>query len=139
MAANVETMFSVREKPWHGLGTIVAEAPSSSEALRLAGREDLIGTAPECLVRPSFKGGRYTPDNKKSDHNQRGRSNSQKTQKNNGYTVKNAPLPKKNKSKFDRIFGEDAQRIRREVAKMSESSGKKSSKGQKNGQKSRKK
>lgn len=37
MAANVETMFSVREKPWHGLGTIVAEAPSSSEALRLAG------------------------------------------------------------------------------------------------------
>lgn len=37
MAASVETMFSVREKPWHGLGTIVAEAPSSSEALRLAG------------------------------------------------------------------------------------------------------
>ena len=37
MAANVETMFSVREKPWHGLGTIVAEAPSSADALRLAG------------------------------------------------------------------------------------------------------
>lgn len=37
MAANVETMFSVREKPWHGLGTIVAEAPTSKEALRLAG------------------------------------------------------------------------------------------------------
>ena len=37
MAANVETMFSVREKPWHGLGTIVTEAPSSEEALRLAG------------------------------------------------------------------------------------------------------
>lgn len=37
MAANVETMFSTREKPWHGLGTIVAEAPASSEALRLAG------------------------------------------------------------------------------------------------------
>ncbi len=37
MAANVETMFSVREKPWHGLGTIVAEAPTSQEALRLAG------------------------------------------------------------------------------------------------------
>lgn len=28
MAANVETMFSVREKPWHGLGMIVMEAPS---------------------------------------------------------------------------------------------------------------
>lgn len=37
MAANVETMFSVREKPWHGLGTIVHEAPTSKEALRLAG------------------------------------------------------------------------------------------------------
>lgn len=37
MAANVETMFSVREKPWHGLGTIVMEAPVSKEALKLAG------------------------------------------------------------------------------------------------------
>lgn len=37
MAAFVESMFSVREKPWHGLGTIVKEAPDSREALRLAG------------------------------------------------------------------------------------------------------
>ena len=37
MAANVETMFSVREKPWHGLGTIVAEAPDSKGALEVAG------------------------------------------------------------------------------------------------------
>ena len=37
MAANVETMFYTREKPWHGLGIRVAEAPSSEEALRLAG------------------------------------------------------------------------------------------------------
>lgn len=37
MAANVETMFSVREKPWHGLGTVVMEAPTSADALRLAG------------------------------------------------------------------------------------------------------
>lgn len=37
MAALIETMFSVREKPWHGLGTIVMEAPASAEALRLAG------------------------------------------------------------------------------------------------------
>lgn len=37
MAANVETMFSVREKPWHGLGTIVTEAPDSKSALELAG------------------------------------------------------------------------------------------------------
>lgn len=37
MSANVETMFSVREKPWHGLGTIIQEACNSEEALRLAG------------------------------------------------------------------------------------------------------
>ena len=37
MAANVETMLSVREKPWHGLGTIVSKALSSSEALFAAG------------------------------------------------------------------------------------------------------
>lgn len=37
MAANVETMFYTRETPWHGLGTKVASAPASADALRLAG------------------------------------------------------------------------------------------------------
>ncbi len=37
MAAEVETMFYVRETPWHGLGKRVSEAPSSKEALILAG------------------------------------------------------------------------------------------------------
>ncbi len=37
MAANIETMFYTREKPWHGLGTHVSEAPTSGEALQLAG------------------------------------------------------------------------------------------------------
>ncbi|MDE6906064.1 MAG: DUF945 domain-containing protein [Lachnospiraceae bacterium] len=37
MAANVETMFYTREKPWHGLGTKVGEAPESAEALKMAG------------------------------------------------------------------------------------------------------
>lgn len=37
MAANVESMFYTREKPWHGLGIMVAEAPNSKDALRLAG------------------------------------------------------------------------------------------------------
>ena len=31
-----DQMFSVREKPWHGLGKIIAEAPNSEEALRIA-------------------------------------------------------------------------------------------------------
>lgn len=37
MAANVESMFYTREKPWPGLGTRVEEAPTSKEALELAG------------------------------------------------------------------------------------------------------
>lgn len=37
MAAEVETMFSARVKPWHGIGTVVAECQYSKEALRLAG------------------------------------------------------------------------------------------------------
>ena len=37
MSANVESMMYVREKPWHGLGTMVAEAPTSADALRFAG------------------------------------------------------------------------------------------------------
>ena len=37
MAALVESMVYTREKPWHGLGTMVEEAPTSADALRLAG------------------------------------------------------------------------------------------------------
>lgn len=48
MSANVETMFSVREKPWHGLGTIVLEAPASSDALRLAGLDWKVVQEPVC-------------------------------------------------------------------------------------------
>lgn len=37
MAANVESMFFVRETPWHGLGKRVSEALNSKEALIAAG------------------------------------------------------------------------------------------------------
>lgn len=59
MAANVETMFYTREKPWHGLGTMVAESPTSAEALRLAGldwnvaQEDVL--TPYHEVIPGYK------------------------------------------------------------------------------------
>lgn len=46
MSANVETMFSVREVPWHGLGTIIQEAPTSAEALELAGLDWEINMLP---------------------------------------------------------------------------------------------
>jgi len=37
MAANFESGMFVREKAWHGLGVVVQDAPTSEEALRLAG------------------------------------------------------------------------------------------------------
>ncbi|SEW20283.1 DUF932 domain-containing protein [[Clostridium] fimetarium] len=37
MSANVETMFYVREVPWHGLGTRVEKAPTSKDAIIMAG------------------------------------------------------------------------------------------------------
>lgn len=37
MAANVETMFYTRQKPWHGQGIRVVESPTSKDALELAG------------------------------------------------------------------------------------------------------
>lgn len=36
MSACVDTMFSVRETPWHGLGVIVQDAPTSADAIRMA-------------------------------------------------------------------------------------------------------
>lgn len=60
MAANVENMFYVREKPWHGLGTMVTEAPASADALSLAGLDwnviqTDIKTADGGEVIPGFK------------------------------------------------------------------------------------
>lgn len=59
MAANVETMFYVRETPWHGLGMRVVEAPGSEEALELAGlnwkvRQEPIYTDNNLLI-PGYK------------------------------------------------------------------------------------
>ena len=48
MAANIETMFYVRETPWHGLGTRVITAPASKEALEVAGLESNSGA---CIYR----------------------------------------------------------------------------------------
>src|SRR4051794_33997132 len=37
MAHMVESMFSVRQTPWHGLGTLLQDAPTIDDGLRLAG------------------------------------------------------------------------------------------------------
>lgn len=68
MAANVESMFYVRETPWHGLGTRVMEAPDSEEALELAGlnwkvRQEPIYTDNNLLI-PGYKANVRDLDNK---------------------------------------------------------------------------
>ena len=68
MAANVESMFYVRETPWHGLGTRVMEAPDSEEALKLAGlnwkvRQEPIYTDNNLLI-PGYKANVRDLDNK---------------------------------------------------------------------------
>jgi uncharacterized radical SAM protein YgiQ len=104
------------------------------EALKLAGREDLIGNGPECLVRPAFgQDGhtRYIPPKKgnKSGHStaKGGRSQSKNQQSRKGapvvkekyyQAVVDAKKPKK--SKLERIFGDEATRIRIESARISD-------------------
>ena len=46
MSHNVESCFSVREVPWHGLGTIIQEAPDSEAALKLAGLDWTVKQVP---------------------------------------------------------------------------------------------
>ena len=93
------------------------------EALKVAGREDLIGYGEDCLVRPAFGKGqgstRYIPKDKTKGRERRSRS---------GARSENSPKHyyepftegKKKKSKLERIFGEDAGRIRREAARMTD-------------------
>ena len=104
------------------------------EALKLTGREDLIGNGPECLVRAAFgQDGhtRYIPPKKgnKSGHSStKGGRNQSKNQQSHKSTVAtkekyyqpvvDAKKPKK--SKLERIFGDEAARIRIESARISD-------------------
>ena len=68
MPANVETMMYTRETPFHGLGTRVEEAPTSREALRLAGLDWTVDSRPvyDELIReiPGYKANVRSSDNK---------------------------------------------------------------------------
>ena len=67
MAAAVETMFYTREKPWHGLGTMVQEAPTSNDALILAGLDWQVIQRPiltdDGIPIPGFKANLRNTDN----------------------------------------------------------------------------
>lgn len=49
MPAEIDTMMYVREVPWHGCGVKVAEAPTSADALRLAGLDWTVEQRPVYL------------------------------------------------------------------------------------------
>jgi hypothetical protein len=88
------------------------------EALRIAGREDLIGNGPECLVRPAFGdkvGGEYKPRRVQKTGKTIG-GTTQKTAASSKYTRQKSALGTK---KLSRVFGEDAGRIMREVNRLS--------------------
>tara|TARA_Y100000004_G_scaffold183749_1_gene231935 strand:+ start:3353 stop:4321 length:969 start_codon:yes stop_codon:yes gene_type:complete len=46
MPANVETMYSAVETPWHRIGTVTTEAVNSREAIRLAGLDWTVSRRP---------------------------------------------------------------------------------------------
>lgn len=68
MAAAVETMFYTREKPWHGLGTMVMEAPDSRSALALAGLDWSVFqkelTTSDGIPVPGYKANLRSTDNR---------------------------------------------------------------------------
>ena len=90
------------------------------EALKMCGREDLIGNSPQCLVRQAFMQDRNnrvaTPKNdRKRTRGAKASANVSKSGKKINVSVQKA----KKSSKMDRLFGEDAARIRREAEKIS--------------------
>ena len=97
------------------------------EALRLAGREDLIGNGPDCLVRSAFGqggSGMYAPRRKGNAHGSSKKGASQHARKssaNKKSQTYHGPgeVRKAKPSKLARVFGEDAVRISKEAERMS--------------------
>ncbi len=90
------------------------------EALKIAGREDLIGNSPECLVRPAFGDGRqnrYIPE--KRGQRSTLRPSGPYVKAKSGSRVSSSGHKK---TKIDKIFGEDAGRIMREASRLSDKS-----------------
>ena len=95
------------------------------EALKRAGREDLIGTSPSALVKPAFgqgKSARFVPTVKKKSHQKREPSRDKRSSHSGNLPIINKNISKRTskKSKLERIFGEDALKIQREAQKISE-------------------
>ena len=99
------------------------------EALRLAGREDLIGTGADCLVRPAFgKDGKNTAYTKPQQKNAGHRASAHGAGKQGRSTAPRAGNTadlRKKQSKLTRVFGEDAARILKEADRLGARGGEK--------------
>lgn len=60
MSANVETLFYVREKPWHGMGIRLEDAPTSADAIVAAGLDWKVESKPVYI---NYGGSRQKVDN----------------------------------------------------------------------------
>lgn len=98
------------------------------EALRLAGREDLIGNSAGCLIRPAFGQGQNNRYEKKPEGKRRKTPSGKKSPaKPMGYYQPLLDAKKPKMSKLERIFGADAVRIEREADRLSHTKKPKSS------------
>ena len=100
------------------------------EALKIAGREDLIGFGPECLVRPTRGGSTQYVAPKRGKNAPRAKAAPERGKQKKASEKFYQPLldaRKPKKSKLERIFGDEALAIRREAARMSDNTARKSS------------
>ncbi len=104
------------------------------EALKLAGREDLIGYGEECLVRPAFGQGdaRGASVNRTRQHGKGNVNKKRPAQRTAAVNGRNSALAegRGKKSKLERTFGDDSRKILFEAKRLSES--KNTRKGAKN-------
>ena len=98
------------------------------EALRLAGREELIGYGAECLIKPAFGQGertQYQPSGAKKGKNAKNTSHNRHAA---SHAAVQKPRERIGGKKIDRLFGSDAERIRREAEKLAGGGKKRSAK-----------
>ena len=102
------------------------------EALKLAGREDLIGNSPDCLVRPAFRGAERGAGARKgavgSSRNGAAANPHRRDSKSAHKPKLKTAVKRTRADKLERAFGADAGRIRKEADKMARQSNKKSKK-----------
>ena len=105
------------------------------EALRVAGREDLIGNGQECLVRPAFgQGGSRSPYVQRNGAKPRTHQQKGGKPQHQHPSVKSTP---RSSGKLRRVFGEESERILRDAERLAKGGRKNGNSGAKASKKRR--